>query len=315
MSQSYPAPTTTSKIAFSVPGIESSCETAYTLWGDLTATTTTPLICLHGGPGTASRYLTPLSLLHQENGIPVLLYDQIRCGSSTHLPQKRGDTESWSFGLFLSELRNLISHLKIGTYDILGQSWGGMLAAKFTLTQPHGLQKLILASVSSSIKLRLEASARQRLELPVDVRETLERCEVEGTTATPEYRAAMMEFYCRHLCRIDPYPKVLLESMAASQQDDTVNLTLTGPSPFTVEGSLREFDIRGELAQITEKTVPGGVLAMNGRFDRAQDEVIAPFFSLPKAKVKWVRFAESGHMALLEETEEFLAAVRGFLDT
>jgi proline-specific peptidase len=314
MSQSYPPPTTTGKISFSVPGIDTPCETAYTLWGDLTNTTATPLICLHGGPGTGSRYLTPLSLIHQEIGTPVLLYDQIGCGESTHLPHKRGDTEFWSFDLFMSELRNLISHLKINAFDLLGQSWGGMLAVKYALTQPRGLRKLILASVSSSIKLRLEASARQRLELPTNVRETLERCEVEGTTATPEYRTAMMEFSRRHLCRVDPFPKVLLESMAAMQQDDTVNFTLMGPSPFTVEGSLRDFDVRGELAQITEKTVPGGMLVTNGRFDTTQDEVIAPFVFLPKAKVEWVRFAESGHMALLEETEKFLGALQGFLE-
>lgn len=246
--------------------------------------------------------------------IPVLLYDQIGCGESTHLPHKRGDGDFWLFDLFIAELRNLISHLKIKTYDLFGQSWGGMLAAKYALTQPRGLRKLVLASVSTSMKLRLGASARQRLQLPVEVRETLNRCEAEGTTDTPEYRGAMMVNHRRHICRLDPFPKVLLESMAAMQQDDTVHFTLMVLSPFTVTGTLKGFDIRSDLSQITEKTVPGGILMMNGKYDTTQYEVMAPFFTQPTTRVKWVRFAESGHMALLEEPESFLLALRQFLD-
>ena len=106
------------------------------------------MISLHGGPEVPSQYLKPLSLLHRETGIPVLCYDQIGSGNSTHLPHKKDDTEFWTFDLFIAELRNFISHLKIGTCDLFGHSCGGMLAAKYTLTLPRRLRKLLLASSS-----------------------------------------------------------------------------------------------------------------------------------------------------------------------
>ena len=65
---------------------------------------------------------------------------------------------------------------------------------------------------------------------------------------------------------------------------------------------------------MTEQTVPGGILILNGKFDTTQDEVTAPFFTRPRARVKRVQFAGSTHMAVLEETESFLATLQGFLE-
>jgi len=53
-------------------------------------------------------------------------------------------------------------------------------------------------------------------------------------------------------------------------------------------------------------------LLINGKYDEAQDSVMEPFFKSIE-KVKWVRFAESSHLPQLEEPEEFLKVVGGFL--
>ena len=93
--------------------------------------------------------------------------------------------------------------------------------------------------------------------------------------------------------------------MAALQDNDTVSSTMEGP--------LLDFDLRPDLKDLTAEAVPGGMLVMNGRYDQSVDEVVRPFFLLPGAKVKWVRFAESSHMAMLEETELVMAEVGKFL--
>jgi L-proline amide hydrolase len=57
------------------------------------------------------------------------MYDQLGCGKSTHLPEKAGDGEFWTTQLFLDELDNLVGNLLgDGKYDLLGQSWGGMVS-------------------------------------------------------------------------------------------------------------------------------------------------------------------------------------------
>ena len=79
------------------------------------------------------------------------MYDQLGCGRSTHLPEKKGDEYFWTVKLFLSELDSLLLHLGIqDDYDLLGQSWGGDLAVDHAVLQPKGLKRLILACTPAS---------------------------------------------------------------------------------------------------------------------------------------------------------------------
>jgi pimeloyl-ACP methyl ester carboxylesterase len=79
------------------------------------------------------------------------MYDQLGCGRSTHLPEKKGDVDFWTVKLFLRELDNLLSHLGIqNNYDLYGHSWGGNLASEHAVCQPEGLNKLIIANAPSS---------------------------------------------------------------------------------------------------------------------------------------------------------------------
>ena len=88
---------------------------------------------------------------------------------------------------------------------------------------------------------------------------------------------------------------------------DTDRNDRNGPSEFNVTGSLKTFDIRPDLYKIKAPT-----LIINGRYDLAQDEVVAPFFKSIE-KVKWYRFAESSHLPQLEERDDFIKLVAGFL--
>jgi pimeloyl-ACP methyl ester carboxylesterase len=81
------------------------------------------------------------------------MYDQLGCGRSTHLPEKKGHVEFWTVKLFLAELDNLLTHLGIqGDYDLFGHSWGGMLGSEHAVLHPKGLKKLILADAPASRK-------------------------------------------------------------------------------------------------------------------------------------------------------------------
>ncbi|KAL8774584.1 MAG: hypothetical protein Q9209_000957 [Squamulea sp. 1 TL-2023] len=151
------------------------------------------------------------------------------------------------------------------------------------------------------------AADRLRLELPNDVQEVLARCERDGTVRSEEYEKAMMVFYDRHVCRVKPLPAELEASFAWLKEDDTVYMTMNGPSEFHVSGTLKAFDIRQDIHKIKVPT-----LLINGRYDEAQDEVVEPFFQ-ELEKVKWYRFAESSHTPQLEEREEFMQVVARFL--
>ncbi len=177
-------------------------ETWYQVTGDLSSGRT-PLIALHGGPGVAHNYLKPMEELAQD-GWPLVLYDQLGCGRSTHLPN--APRHFWTIELFLEELSALLDHLNISSdYHLFGQSWGGMLAAEHAVRCPQGLQSLILSNSLASSALWAQGANRLRAQLPKDALEALERHETNGTLGDPEYVAAVEEYYARHVCRV-PLP-------------------------------------------------------------------------------------------------------------
>ncbi|KAF8862062.1 proline iminopeptidase [Acephala macrosclerotiorum] len=294
---------------FHIEGVGKPYKTHYKIFGTFPSPNgLRPLIVLHGGPGVPHNYMLPIKNLAL-HGIPVIFYDQLGCGLSTRLPHLSGAAgeKFWTVDLFKSELLNLVEHLKLESYDVLGNSWGGMLGAMHAITQPKGLNKLVLADSPASMELWLEAANKLRSQLPKDVEETLKKHEKDGTTDTPEYEAAVQVFYERHLCRVVPFPKDVTDSFAALAEDNTVYLSMNGPSEFFVVGTLKTWNIIDQIHKIKVPT-----LLLNGKYDEAQDEVMEPFFKNIE-KVKWFRFAESSHMPHVEQEEEYNAVVRNFL--
>lgn len=168
-------PTHEGEVSFDDPGAGKPCKTWYKITGKSDAKSI-PLVVLHGGPGGGHEYLTPLTDLCDEHAIPVIFYDQIGCGRSTHLQEKMGDDSFWTFDLFVEELENLVDHLNLrerGFY-VLGQSWGGLLGSTYASRQPRGLRKLVLVSSPASIPLYLEGCKNLLAQLPPDTRAVLE---------------------------------------------------------------------------------------------------------------------------------------------
>ena len=217
------------EIAFEVPGMEQSCSTWYKILGNLKSDIV-PLVALHGGPGACHEYLLPLEDLTHQAGTPIILYDQIGNGKSTRLPEKMGDKSFWTEELFRLELGNLLDYFGLHErgFDLYGQSWGGMLAAKYAALRPKGLRKLVLAGAAASVELMLVGANRLRKGLPQDVQEILERCKREGKFESEEYERACLVFYKRHLCRLDPWPKGIEIALGHLKDDPTVYQTMWG---------------------------------------------------------------------------------------
>jgi len=284
-------------------------QTWYRITGNLqqsVAAGKAPLVVLHGGPGVPHDYTLRIARL-AEQGRPVVHYDQIGCGRSTHLPGRGADF--WEVQLFLDELDNLLGGLGIGeSYDVLGQSWGGMLAAEHAVRRPAGLRALVIANSPASMGLWLSEANRLRAELPPDVQATLLRHEQAGTTDSSEYLKAEKVFYDKHVCRVVPNPAEVVASFDALAKDPTVYHTMNGPSEFHVIGTMKDWTVIERLGQVTAPT-----LLINGRFDEATPACVQPFADrIPD--VRWEVFENSSHLPQVEEEERYLQVVGAFLD-
>jgi len=278
-------------------------ETWYRIVGDLNSTPTPVVIC-HGGPGAAHDYTEPIAELSRF-GRGCVLYDQLGCGKSMHLPD--APAEFWSPQLFKDELTELTRHLGVADrYAVIGQSWGGMLALEHALDHPPGLRAIVVADSPASMPLWVEEANRLRKELPADVQEALTRHEAEGTPADPAYGEAVRVYYDQHLCRI-AWPDCVERSFAQMADDPTVYHTMNGPSEFHCIGSLKTWDITERLPEIDTPT-----LLVSGRYDEATPHIVEQIHSrIPCAQ--WELFEESSHMPHVEEPEAFLTRVESFL--
>src|SRR2546423_8874868 len=81
---------------------------------------TTPLLALHGGPGSTHNYFGPLEALGSER--PVVLYDQIGCGKS----DRPTDIE-WNVDVFRDEVAAGGGHPRLGGVPLLRPAVGGGL--------------------------------------------------------------------------------------------------------------------------------------------------------------------------------------------
>lgn len=260
--------------------------------------------------------------------MPLIFYDQIGNGKSTHLPEKNGNEEFWSVQLFRDELDNLISHLGLHNrpFDMYGHSWGGMLAVEWAAASSYSanLRRLIIANSLASMDAWRVGVTTLRQKLPNDVQEVLDRAEKEGNFESPEYEAAIEVFYKRHLSLARPWPpKEVQAALDWFAKDPTTYGTMYvslfapasktncearyGPSELTITGSLRNWT---SIPILTKIKVP--TLLINGTEDEAQDVAMQPFFDHIE-KVKWITLDNASHFSHVDQREKYMEHLRAFL--
>ena len=278
-----------------------SFETWYRIVGDGEEPGKLPLLLLHGGPGAPHDYLESLERV-AETGRRAIFYDQVGCGNSS-----RTDESMWNVETFVDELGVVRDALGLDRTHLFGSSWGGMLALEYALTHPPGLASLTLSSSPASIPLWEQETGRLRRELPDDVQRVLDKHEAAGTTDSPEYEEAMMEFYKRHVIRVDPMPECVARTFAAIAENPDVYMHMQGPNEFVIVGTLKEWDIRDRLGEID---VPA--LVTSGRHDECtpmQAEIVHRGIE----GSEWVVFEDSSHMQFAEEPDRYLEVLDDFL--
>jgi proline-specific peptidase len=259
-----------------------------------------PLLLLHGGPGAGHDYLEPLEALSADR--QVVFYDQLGCGRS----DRPDNPALWRIERFVTEVDQLRQALGLSHIHLLGHSWGGWLAIEYLLSKPAGVVSVVLASTSASLPQAIGEIQRLKAQLPHDVRDVMDRYETTGDFVSAEYQAAVMEFYKRHLCRLDPWPDCLMRSVV-NLDGNQVYFTMNGPNEFTIVGNLKDWERRDRLHEVNVPTL----VTVGGH-----DEVTLPCAQTIHHGIRGSELAvfdQSSHMAMLEETDAYIRRLVDFL--
>jgi proline-specific peptidase len=261
----------------------------------------TPLLVIHGIPGTSSGYLNVLAAIGADR--PVIFYDQLGGGAS----DRPTDPSLWTLGRFVEEVAAVRAALGLTDVHILGHSWGGLLAIEHALSDDaSGIRSLVLASVPVSIPEYVADIQQLRRDLPLGVRRTLEAHEHAGTTSAAEYQDAVTGFRRRHLYSGDEWAAEFIAALGDINLD--VFVALWGTNPFDCAGALKDY-ARSDVLRFLP-SIP--VLFTIGAHD-ATTAVRAVRYSAAIAGSQVVVFEKSAHVSMLEESERYLGTVRTFL--
>ena len=234
----------------------------------------------------------------------VVFYDQLGCGRS----DRPDDPSLWTLDRSVAEVEAVRKGLGLQRLHLFGNSWGGWLAAQYVLDQQPDIMSLTISSSPPSVERAVDYMNDLRRQLPTDVQLVLDDHEARGVFNCPEYTAAVMVFYKRHLCRLERWPEgveyALGEGFGAGPY-----LTMWGPSEFgPVTGNLAGWDITDRLGEIRRAT-----LLTVGRHDEMAPAQMEEMRSrMPNAEL--VVFEESSHMAFVEERGAYMATMNRFLD-
>jgi proline-specific peptidase len=209
--------------------------------------------------------------------------------------------------LFLDEVKTVREQLGLNRAHILGQSWGGMLAMEHALAGEGGIESLVLCDPLADTHQWVSEANRLRGQLPAEVQNTLLRHERAGTTGSPEYQAAMLVYYRRHVWRLDPWPEYLERTFAQLNLDPEVYNVLWGSSEFHVTGKLKDWSILSRVDRIKAPT-----LLMSGRYDEATPAIMSAIHERISGS-EWRLFERSSHMPHAEERELFMEVLGEFL--
>jgi len=260
----------------------------------------TPILLLHGGPGSPSYYLNPLLPLGKDR--PVIMFDQLGCGRSDRIT----DTTLMTMDNHIDQIRSLLSHLNIKEFYLYGHSWGTMLGTDYYLKYPEGIKGLILASPCLSAQMWISDADTLISTLPDSIQLVLEQSRKNMITDSTKLAAAIEVYSNNFYNRKQPVSEDAKKSNTESGKN--VYEFMWGKSEFSASGTLKNYDRTMDLKKIK---IP--VLYTTGEFDAARPGTVNYYHELtPNSQFAVIKGA--GHVTMHDNAVAELGAINGFLN-
>ncbi len=257
-----------------------------------------PIVVLHGGPGFDHRQFLPFIWGLAEHH-KVILFDQ----RGTGLSSGPVDASSISIDTFIADIEGIREAFDIEKLNLLGHSWGGILAMYYGIRHPEHLKTLVLASTAASFESFDEMRADyEAARLPEDAELLKEIYASEGyQNGDPHTIERFWRVYFK--------PYFADQSLVAKMDlEFTENTIKNGNEVATLMlQSIGEFDLHADLHAIRCPTlvIHGDSDPMPVKYaERIHDSI---------GGSELVIVEGAGHWIFVDATAEFVSSVDGFL--
>jgi proline iminopeptidase len=262
------------------------------------------LLVLHGGPGgDGAGYLQALHRLGGPHRT-VVTFDQLGTGES----QVPAPPYAWTIEQAVSDVDAVRAHFGAESVDLLGHSWGGMLALQYALDHPARVRRLVLSNTAASAAAVTVAFLRQIMDLlPADQAVAALTADALADHDDPLFRSAVVRWLAAYTTNGD------LES-AREATDEALapgpaGLGLWGERLWFATAALRGWDAGPRLKEITAPT-----LILNGGRDLS-DQDINRTLAQGIRDSEWITLNHNGHIMFDEANARVcLSIITSFLD-
>lgn len=267
----------------------------------------TKILLLNGGPGGTHEYFQCFENFLPQEGVEFIYYDQLGCGYSDN----PNDTAYWDLNRFVEEVEQVRVALGLNkdNFYLLGHSWGGILAMQYSLKYQQNMKALIISNMMSSCpdydRYAEEVLAKQ---MDKSVLDSVKAMEARNDFANPQYMGLLIpNFYEKHMLR-KPYAEwPPLVQRAFGSMNQSLYVTMQGPSEFGISGRLENWDVSKELPKIEIPT-----LVIGAEHD-TMDPNHMKWMSTQVKNGTYAYCPNGGHMAMYDDQENYFNGLIGFI--
>ena len=269
-----------------------------------------PLVLLHGGPGASHDYLLP-GLLPLARHHRLVFIDERGSGKSERLE----DPKRYTVDAMVEDVEAVRKALGLGKIDLLGHSYGGVLAQAYALKYQDNLKHLVLCSTFHSTSAMNRVFEDMKAAMAPELRERIDAMERAGLFGhgldyeknryTVEYaKAAWGEGYFPYL--YDNHPDPNYDPSPIGMSWDLYREMWGSNGEFVIDGNL----VSVEYADLPSLHVPTQINV--GDHDECAPSLAEAMHALiPGSEL--VIFPDSGHLTFVDQPAMFIDAVDKFL--
>jgi proline iminopeptidase len=271
-----------------------------------------PLVVVHGGPGASHDYFLPY-LLPLARHHRLIFIDERGSGKSERLE----DASGYTVEAMADDVEAVRQALRLGKIDLLGHSYGGVLAQAYAFKYQENLSHLVLCSTFHSTRAMNDVFRRMKDAMTPELRGRIDAMESEGLFGHGKdfeknrYTAAYMtaawgEGYFPYLYRKRPDPNY--DPTSTGEMSWDLYRTMWGShGEYVIDGNLASVEYAERLPSIRVPT-----LVNAGDHDESDPSLARDMAArIPGAKL--VIFPESGHMTFVDQPTAFIRTIDEFL--
>lgn len=267
-----------------------------------------PLFFIAGGPGNAHYYLRSFDSLSTNNNL--VYFDAFGRGKS----DTAKEVKEYSLQRDIEDLEGLRKAMGFSSINILGHSYGGLVAQGYAIKYPEHVSHLILANTFHSYLMWQENDDNSNHEIKTnypEVWEDLMKVREQGAVSSDQIH---QEIYSRvpygFLYAYNPenFRRSVKKPYPNSNNTKLYYQMVGKDGDFIVGNDIGNFDFRKQL-----KNLKMPILIYGGRFDRVAVPYMMVKFKEYCPQAEFVMLEKSGHNPQVEEPQALFKLIREFL--